>query len=147
MSDHVPFDLRSKGKNSQRTATFGLLYPTCGLDPVIKVYPSDFAQRAATGRLPDVSLPELFSPGDDAFEPSKVHRALVIVGNRRFMIYGYFQPEADINATISKIKPSSIWRGDIVLFSLGRHVPFLSRPGAGRKVLNRAVARFVWFAC
>lgn len=58
------------------------------------------------------------------------------------MVYGYTQPGTDINETVAHIKPSSIWRGEVVIFSVGRRVPFLSRPGT-RKVLNKAVARFV----
>lgn len=138
------FTLCPKLKNLKRTATFGLLYPLHGIDPVIKVFPSDFAQRAVTGRLPSVSLPELFSPPNNLPGELEIHKSLIIVGTRRFMVYGYVQPDTEVNETISRIKPSSIWRGEVVIFSLGRYVPFLSRPSARRTVLNKVVARFVW---
>lgn len=97
-------------------------------------------------RLPHISDVDLFESPDNNDKPLDIHRCLVIYGKHRFLVYGYIRAGADVNQAIWELRPTLNWTGEIVVFTLGRYVPFLSRPSATRKVIGDVVSRWVYIS-
>lgn len=74
--------------------------------------------------------------------PAHIHRAVMTLGQKKFLVYGYVDG-GDRNLRLAEIKPSTIWRGEIIVFQLGHRVPFLSRPNATKIQLDKLAGRFV----
>lgn len=67
-----------------------------------------------------------------------IHRAVVMVADIRFLIYGFLDPQADPNQLLLTIKPSSIWQGELIVFVLGTRVPIRAQPKAISRALHEA---------
>lgn len=91
-------------------------------------------------RLPIVQVGSVFKRPLDPSDVLLIYKTEVIVGERRFLVYGYVWDEFERNLAISAIKPSTIWRGEVVVFCLGTRVPILSRPHLKKEILDAAVA-------
>jgi hypothetical protein len=55
-----------------------------------------------------------------------IHRCRVIVEKYHLLVVGYVDDELQPNRLLSLIKPSSVWKGELALFQLGKLVPTLS---------------------
>jgi hypothetical protein len=44
-----------------------------------------------------------------------------------------------INQNLLRVKPSTPWRGELVAFQIGTHVPVLSRPTARKRIFELAI--------
>ena len=76
-----------------------------------------------------------------------IHSAICIVrgGKERYIIYGFFDDSVDVNFNLLEIRPSSPWRGELIIFSLGKRVRLRSRPSGSKASLERAIERYVWY--
>lgn len=72
-----------------------------------------------------------------------IHSAICIVGGAKenYIIYGYFDDSVDINFNLSKICTNSPWRGELIIFSLGKRVRLRSRPSGTKTIVERAIKR------
>ncbi|KAF9490705.1 hypothetical protein BDN71DRAFT_1434492 [Pleurotus eryngii] len=69
----------------------------------------------------------------------------------RFKVYGYLSQKGHINEGLQRISPHIVWRGELVVFSLGERVPFLKSSWGGSqknmhcviRLLSRFLARVV----
>jgi len=68
------------------------------------------------GAIPTLQVTDLFQESAIAGQPLNVHRAVVKVHSHLFLIYGFCQPNLPPNHLLSSIKPSSVWRGELVIF-------------------------------
>lgn len=73
---------------------------------------------------PYVAVNSIFSGVPGAVD---ILRCIVRVDAYRFLIYGWNDPErSPRNQLLRRIKPSTSWHGEIVVFALGKRVPILS---------------------
>ncbi|KAG2010580.1 hypothetical protein CC2G_013395 [Coprinopsis cinerea AmutBmut pab1-1] len=72
----------------------------------------------------------------------RVHRSIVFVGPHTFLVFGYSSPELPSSASLSLVKKSTVWRGDIAIFSLGLRNRLLRKPRASKKVMDYAVGMY-----
>jgi hypothetical protein len=80
------------------------------------------------GTSPYVAVGPLFSGAPGVVE---IHRCIVRVAGHRFLIYGWNDPErSPRNELLRRIKPSTSWHGEVVVFALGKRVPILSSPSS-----------------
>ncbi|KAF9455523.1 hypothetical protein BDZ94DRAFT_1316143 [Collybia nuda] len=126
---------------SKHMETKGLLYPLYSKKPIVKTFASD-PQPMDPSRLPEVTFANLFND-DDPTDPPVIHRCLVLSGSFKFLIYGYVKERAHINEALSIVRPSVLWRGEVVVFTVGCQVPFIARTRATRKMVKDAVARYL----
>lgn len=70
-----------------------------------------------------------------------IHSAIVIVSGRkeRYIVYSYFDKSSNINFNLSEICPQNPWKGELIVFSLGKRVRLLSRPSGPKTTLERAI--------
>ena len=64
------------------------------------------------------------------------HSAKVIVGRHSYLIVGYMDPEKEANANLFDIMSHIAYRGELIVFSIGRNVRLLSRPNGGHLMLQ-----------
>jgi hypothetical protein len=83
----------------------------------------------------------VFTQASVSTAPRQIYRAVVQVDTTRFLIYGLLDPLALPNQLLLKIKPSSIWKGEIIVFVLGTRVPTLSQPASVKRSLHNAAIR------
>lgn len=81
---------------------------------------------------------------DDIFDnPQDIHvtttTVIVNQGKQRYIIYGYFDSSFPINFNLSEICPDYPWKGEILIFSLGRRVRLLSRPLGDNATIARVI--------
>ncbi len=81
--------------------------------------------------------------------PNNAHVAattvIVAQGIRRhkYIIYGYFDSAIPINYNLSEICPDYPWKGELMIFSLGRRIRLLSRPSGNNATIERAIKSYV----
>lgn len=73
--------------------------------------------------------------------PNKVdvHSAIVVVGQYRYMVVGYMDPEAHTNLNLLEVCPEVPWRGELAVFSIGKQVRVLSRTVGPKRILRKAI--------
>lgn len=72
-----------------------------------------------------------------------IHAAICIMGaaKENYIIYGFFDDSVDVNFNLSEISPTNPWRGELIIFSLGKRVRLRSRPSGSKATLERAIER------
>lgn len=80
----------------------------------------------------------------DIFDnPNSVHitstTIIIDEGKHRYIIYGYFDSTNPINYNLFKICPNHPWKGEILIFSLGRRIRLLSRPSGNNATIGRVI--------
>ena len=68
------------------------------------------------GAIPALQVSDLFQESAITGQPLKINRAVVKVHGYLFLIYGFCQPDLPPNHLLRTIKPSSVWRGELVIF-------------------------------
>jgi hypothetical protein len=94
-----------------------------------------------TDGLPQVDAERIFNSSESLV---RMHSALVQVSKLEFLIIGHWREgnrDKDINSSLLKIKPSTLWRGEVAAFVISTHVPLLYNPRIKGKVYDRAVCR------
>lgn len=70
----------------------------------------------------------------------ELHPAYVVVGIYTFYIVGFHDCRLDINPTLLAFAPNTLWRGELALFSAGKHIHFLSKPAGSQRIHRMAIA-------
>jgi hypothetical protein len=65
-----------------------------------------------------------------------VHHCFVAARGRTFLAYGFSHPSSPVNMTISQLKPTTEWRGDVVLVCLGSRKGLLRAPQIPRNTTD-----------
>jgi hypothetical protein len=129
----------------------GLLYPLHSRRPLLRSYPiNPTGQPTDPSSLPviphQILFPDHVNLGNS---PLEFHTCVVTYGEHRFLIHSYYHEDSHKNEALSIIRPSVVWRGEVVIFSMGSRVPYLSRAAATRRVHNLVVSKYVeyilWF--
>ena len=70
-----------------------------------------------------------------------IHSSTIIVSGEkeRYIVYSYFDKAVNINVNLSEICPHNPWKGELIIFSLGKRVRLLSRPSGPKATLERAI--------
>jgi len=118
----------------------GEYYPVDGAARIIRSFRTILESR---GLPPQVFVSDAFTTKQPS---AMIIRSIVNVEGNRFLIYGYTNPDPSsaVNDLLRSLKPSTVWRGEIVVFVLGKRVPLLSRPhGVQRRKHNLAIRLYV----
>jgi len=103
------------------------LFPLMGPRRIARVQydPEDSSQP---GGLPRVHSNDYFECRQSTL--NKVYDAIVEVGSHRFKVYGWTKGShrGIANHHLRQIKPSTVWRGEVMVICLGTRKAFLSRP-------------------
>jgi hypothetical protein len=70
------------------------------------------------------------------------YSAIVTIGTTYFLVYGYENANANAvtNQYLAKIKPRTVWKGEVLVLVLGNRVPFQARPCIKLKIIDEAAA-------
>ncbi|KDR65575.1 hypothetical protein GALMADRAFT_217485 [Galerina marginata CBS 339.88] len=67
----------------------------------------------------------------------------VLIQKFQYLFISYFDPAVDINVSLLEICPQAPWRGELVLFSIGRRNTFLTRTVGSLEIQNRAISQYL----
>ena len=100
----------------------------------------DHDDSSQLGRLPQVHSGRYFDQRRQHL--NKIHDAIVEVGSAHFKVFGW--TKADLrgvtNYRLRQIKPSTVWRGEVMVLCLGTRRPFLSRPYVAIRDIERVAS-------
>ncbi|KAH9478988.1 hypothetical protein JR316_0009451 [Psilocybe cubensis] len=98
--------------------------------------------RAYADRLNHNKAPEVHTSVFSMPIRTKPQRTIISVDGDayRYLIVAYYNKRVIANPNLLQIFPSAPWRGELLLFSLGKVRPFLTRP-VGPKILHQQVIR------
>jgi hypothetical protein len=118
----------------QHIVTIGLHYPLVASRPAFRNF------HAIVNRdpnlFPGVDMRKTFAnPGNQL-----MHTAVIIMGDKRFMVIGYFDERVNINVNLLPACPETPWRGELAIFSLGSRIRLLRRPPSKWQAERAAVA-------
>lgn len=143
-------------RNSHQVSNFNLsvnrvltycIFDNCQMSAVGEFYPLEgvlrtpitlkgiLHQRRGLPPDPYVQVDRMFH---SAPRPVEIYRSIVHVDKFRFLVYGYNDRTCPINQLLLRIKPSSNWYGEIIVFVLGTRVPFLSSPARVKRIYHEA---------
>jgi hypothetical protein len=68
------------------------------------------------------------------------YSAIVTIRVMHFLVYGYenTNDNAVVNQYLAKIKPRTVWKGEVLVLVLGNRVPFLARPRVKLRIIDEA---------
>ena len=118
----------------------GYFYPLIGGRQTSHIgYHQD--DRTEMGALPSIPVHEHFTHHAQLV---KTHNAIVSIGEKSFMVYGWSSTNHTdvINKGLLRIKPSTVWQGEILILCLGTHVPYIE-PWVKGSVLDEVAAMCV----
>ncbi|KAJ7680193.1 hypothetical protein DFH06DRAFT_1315001 [Mycena polygramma] len=93
------------------------------------------------GKLPYLVAEDIFTTTENAV----IHDCIVHVGKDRFLVTGFYHPALPVNHALKDLASGFRWKGEIILFAIGKRVPYLSnvsRPKA-REAVNQFMAGFL----
>jgi hypothetical protein len=95
--------------------------------------------RKEIGGLPRVPVNSQFTHHNQLV---KTHNAVVVIGEKRFMVYGWSSTNRNdvTNESLLHVKPSTLWRGEILILCLGYRVPYMAQPRVKGNVLDEVAA-------
>jgi hypothetical protein len=70
----------------------------------------------------------------------EVHRVIVVVNTLTFVVYGYNDSRYARNMSIAKLKRTTVWRGEVAVFYVGKRKAFPAHTRATATTINRAAA-------
>lgn len=86
--------------------------------------------------LPQIDVSHILTNPNNA----PISSTIVTVDRHRFFILGYFDIQLPQNPNLQEIFPHLPWRGELIVFSLGRRIRVLSRPASARYVVQKAIS-------
>ena len=112
-----------------------MFYPLEGVVHIPVVLKGILYQRRGLPPDPYVQVGRIFCSAPRSVE---IYRCIVHVGKFRFLVYGYNDRICPVNQLLLRIKPSSNWYGEIIVFVLGTRVPFLCSPARVKRMYHEA---------
>lgn len=117
----------------------GFLYP-CFPSGRVKQRTKGVWYPASPATQPIMAVNKIFSNRNHVHVSSSV--VIVNGGKERYLIIGYFDDTFNINHNLSTICPLSPWKGELIIFSLGKYVRVLSRPSGSKFTVKKAIKRW-----
>jgi hypothetical protein len=71
---------------------------------------------------------------------ASLHRALVVLENRTYLVCGYTADKLPPSASTRKIKKNTVWRGELMVFSVGARDTLCRRPIVAKGQIDLAAA-------
>ncbi|KAF8872012.1 hypothetical protein BD779DRAFT_1473913 [Infundibulicybe gibba] len=130
---------------NQYPSVHGYLYPMNGVRTRPK--PCRLNPRTGTNLSPDLGVNQIFNrpPGPGIRLHPDLFRATVIIGNSKYLVYGYDNRggTAVVNESIRAIRPTSPWYGEVFILEVGKRGCFLIRPRINKPLLDTIATLFV----
>lgn len=63
----------------------------------------------------------------------------VVQGPRKYLVIGYYDSSLDANLNLQDLSPGLVWRGEVIIFSLGKRIRIKARPAGTQAQMEAAI--------